>query len=195
MQAKEKSNRQKVMAQIHIAKKQLGLDNDVYRELLNHETGKTSCKTMSIAELFRVVHVMKQKGWKPKTPSNRRRMSPKSGNATIEGIDKIRAIWITMAKQGFVRDGSEAALDSYVKRMTAKYNKGAGVESVAWLKGKTVLVVLESIKNWHKRCQVDALAAKGIETVAGMITAIRIALMSYDRVCSIYNSAVEEGLL
>jgi phage gp16-like protein len=188
MQPNEKSNRQKVIAQIHIAKKQLGLDNDVYSCLLDHETSKASCSDMSLAELYRVLHVMKQKGFKPKrkSSSKSRRLSPPSGTTKVEEIDKIRAIWITMFNQNFVRDGSEAALDAYVKRMTAKHNKGLGVESVAWLEGKIVIVVIESLKNWHKRELIGALKNAGVVVAK---------TSAYDFVCEYYKEKVAEGIL
>ncbi len=55
-----------MMAKIHIAKKELGLDDDTYRDVLWRVTGKRSCKNMLIGELEAVVKDMEASGFKPK---------------------------------------------------------------------------------------------------------------------------------
>lgn len=57
------SNRQKMLSKIHIGKKQLGLDDDVYRDLLVQATGKRSCKDMTDNELAAVLNLLQQKGF------------------------------------------------------------------------------------------------------------------------------------
>ena len=55
--------RQKMISKIHIAKKQLDLDDDVYRDLLAQATGKRSCKDMMDNELAAVLNLLQQKGF------------------------------------------------------------------------------------------------------------------------------------
>lgn len=57
------TNRQKMISKIHIAQQQLGLDDDVYRDLLAQATGKRSCKDMSDNELAAVLNLLQQKGF------------------------------------------------------------------------------------------------------------------------------------
>jgi phage gp16-like protein len=156
-------NRNQLIQLIHIAKSQLALDDDTYRVMLLNLTDKDSCKSMSIKELESVISDMENRGFKRvlkngKTAS-KKRMSPKSGKAKFAEIDKIRAIWITMAKQGFVRDGSETALDAYVRRMT-KRNQNEGVDHVNWCNDRQAYAVLEALKSWHRRVMVDGLKAR-----------------------------------
>ena len=149
---------------INIAKSQLKLDEDVYRSMLKAATKKDSLRAMSLAELEQALEAFKQKGFKPKAKAapKGKRMSPSTAKANPKNkeITKIRAIWITMHKQGFVRDGSETALDSYVRRMTSKM-KSKGVDSVAWLDWKQSYSVLESLKNWHRREMLEVLTKAG----------------------------------
>lgn len=65
----------------------------------------------------------------------------------------MRAIWIEMHKAGIVRDGSEAALTAYAKRMSSQLNGGIGVDSLEWLERDTQLAiaVLEALKQWQRR--------------------------------------------
>lgn len=60
------STKKILMAKIHIAKKDLHLDDDTYRDVLWRVTGKRSCKDMTIAQLQDVVKDMEKSGFKPK---------------------------------------------------------------------------------------------------------------------------------
>lgn len=55
-----------LMAKVHIAKKDLGLDDDTYRDVLERVTGKRSCKGMTIAQLESVIKDMEAHGFTPK---------------------------------------------------------------------------------------------------------------------------------
>ena len=57
------THRQKMISKIHIAKKQLGLDDDVYRGLLSQATGLHSCKDMDDSQLAAVLNLLQQKGF------------------------------------------------------------------------------------------------------------------------------------
>ena len=55
-----------LMAKVHIAKKDLNLDDDTYRDVLERVTGKRSCKGMVIAELESVIKDMEGRGFNVK---------------------------------------------------------------------------------------------------------------------------------
>ncbi|MPW30478.1 DUF1018 domain-containing protein [Agarivorans sp. B2Z047] len=154
---KKNTPRKRLITLLHVAKQSLALDEDIYRAMLFDATGKRSAGDMSVRELEVVLECFKNRGFKPvsKRPK-KRRLSPKSGNAKNPVIDKIVAVWITMAKHGFLRDGSEAALDLYVRRMTLR-SKGKGVDSARWLDVDTAAPVLESLKQWHRRVMIAKL--------------------------------------
>jgi len=140
--------RRRLIAQIHIAKAFLGLDEDAYRVLLRTETGNSSCSDMTVPQLVRVVGRMRLSGWKPA-----RRLSPMSAHRKDKSlVDKIRALWIDMGAAGIVADASEPALERWVKRQTAKAN-GIGVDRLDWLERdrRLAVMVLESLKGWRAR--------------------------------------------
>ncbi|MBW4056961.1 MAG: regulatory protein GemA [Proteobacteria bacterium] len=58
----------------------------------------------------------------------------------------IRGIWIELHEIGAVRDPSEKALASYVKRMTT-------VAALQWLDVKQAQLVIEALKKWRKRVE------------------------------------------
>ena len=90
------SNTKKIlMAKIHIAKKDLGFDDDVYRDVLWRVTGKRSCKDMTIAELESVVKDMQNSGFKPKaTPKHGKKPDVIAKREPLMG--KIHAILADM---------------------------------------------------------------------------------------------------
>lgn len=159
------NERTRLIRLVQVGRRSLGLDDETYRELLTQQSGKCSAAALSIQELDKVLQAMKGAGFKPTVKrgvkgGKQKRLSPVSGTQvrTAE-IGVIRAIWITMAKHGLLRDGSETALNHYVERQTVRINKGVGVTRVAWLDGALAYSVLESLKLWHKREMIKALLA------------------------------------
>lgn len=169
------SNTKRLFTLINIAKTQLQLDEALYRSMLKHATGKNSLRAMTLSELEQVLECFKQKGFKPtrvksilnsnkkrikrniKPDIKGKRLSPVSGKAKVALIDKIRAIWITMSHHNIIQDGSETALDSYVRRMTKSQQQ---VDSVAWLNPQQANRVLESLKNWHRRELLERIQSR-----------------------------------
>lgn len=151
----EKDNRKAALAQIHIAKKQLDMDDDIYRDALEQVTGKRSCSEMHISELYKVIAHMEKCGFKTKRQpqksgrSGKKQFSPK---ASGQVIDVMRAIWIEMHREGIVDDGSEIALTRWAERQSSKLNGGVGIAELEWLeRTKHVGPVLESLKQWRSR--------------------------------------------
>ena len=159
------NERTRLIRLVQVGRRSLGLGDATYRELLTQQSGKCSAAALSIQELDKVLQAMKGAGFKPTVKrgvkgGKQKRLSPVSGTQvrTAE-IGVIRAIWITMAKHGLLRDGSETALNHYVERQTVRINNGVGVAEVSWLDGALAYSVLESLKHWHKREMVKALQA------------------------------------
>lgn len=136
-------------AQIHIAKKQLGMDDDTYRAVLKRATSKTSSADMSVTELHRAIAEFKKLGFKPKSSKG---YSPKSRGTRV---DKLRAIWISMGKRGFV-NGSEDALLNWVQNSLLRRNK-ASIDSLNWLNDHPEINrLIEQLKNWQARLEDKA---------------------------------------
>ncbi|MCS3766916.1 phage gp16-like protein [Aeromonas hydrophila] len=159
------NERTRLFRLVQVGRRSLGLDEETYRELLAQQSGKRSAAELTLQELDKVLLVMKGAGFKPTVKrgvkgGKQKRLSPVSGTQVRAAeIGVIRAIWITMAKHGLLRDGSETALNHYVERQTVRINNGVGVSEVAWLSEALAYPVLESLKNWHKREMVKALQA------------------------------------
>lgn len=91
-----------LIAKIHIAKKDLGLDDGSYRDVLGRVTGKNSSKNMTVNELEAVINEFKRYGWKPKASPTTQKRYGKKPTASVERpsrqaiIDKVGAILADM---------------------------------------------------------------------------------------------------
>ena len=133
--------RKRELAQIHIAKQQLGLDDETYRQMLWTVARVASSKDLDWVGRKTVIDHLKAKGFKIKPAKN---ADTTRSLADDELSKKIRALWIELHAAGAVRDSSEKALGSYVKRMTR-------VSALQWLNAKQASVIIESLKSWLGR--------------------------------------------
>ena len=132
------------LAKIHIAKKQLGLDDDTYRDMLERVTSKRSSKGMNNKQHTAVLDEFKRLGWK----SDFKR---KRGGGSLTGpyAKKLQALWIAGWNLGLVDNRKDAALIAFVKRQT-------GIQSMAWLRDpEDADKAVEALKKWLERGGVD----------------------------------------
>ncbi len=137
----------RLIGMIHVAKNQLGLDDDTYRALLLDLTGKDSCSRMTVKEQWRVIEELKRKGFQKKPTHKGKRL------VSDPQAKKIRALWLTMADCGIVRDRSEKALASCMRRFTGRTLEDATV--------KQCQAMIEILKQWLGRCD-DPKETRGL---------------------------------
>lgn len=103
--------RQSRIAKVHIAKKELQLDEDDYRQILFDETGQMSAGDCDERQLNALIARFEAKGWKSR---------PKKGGARRPAqhpmAKKARAMWISLHQLGVVKNPSEKALEAFAKR-------------------------------------------------------------------------------
>lgn len=118
-----------VLSKIHIAKGQLGMDDDSYRAmLLRISNGKTnSSKGLTLAQAEKVLEEFKAKGWKPK-PSSKSKGKPKNFDQMPARITKIEALLADMRLPW-------AYADALARQMFK-------VERIAWVKATKQLDAL-----------------------------------------------------
>lgn len=79
------------LAKIHIAKAQLGLDDDTYRTLLARVAGVRSAKELSPRQIGAVLAEFERLGWQSKPAKNSGRKVPKPAPERQKLIGKIEA--------------------------------------------------------------------------------------------------------
>ncbi len=132
------------LAKIHIAKKELGLDDDAYRDVLWSLFEKDSAKYLTDRQAADLISHFKSLGWKPKYKDGRRRPPAESRQSR-----KIWALWMELHRRGIVKSSTPAALGAFVKRIT-------GIHSMQWLTPAQANQVIEALKAWQKRTEKDS---------------------------------------
>lgn len=129
-------SRRTMLACVHIARKDLGLDEEAYREVVSRvSSGRcSSAGDLTERELERMIASFKSRGWRGGRPQ-------RSGSPHVR---KIWALWGDMCRKGLVREPTRKALRAFVVRMT-------DVADPEWLTPAQAGVVIEALKAWQAR--------------------------------------------
>lgn len=171
------ARRRSMLAKIHVAKKQLALADDDYRQIMMQETGHDSAGDCSEAELERVIGRLQAQGFKP---------LPKAGPGAARRpaqhpvARKARALWISLYHLGAVRSPDEKALEAFAKRQLK-------CERLVWANQSDGYKLIEALKKMaqkHGWPQTDA-SGNNLDTRAlheGLCKAILWKLKGMDEV-------------
>jgi len=151
------SNRQRLIRLIHVAKRDLSLDDDTYRSILQRFGRKESSSDLTVPELEQVLEHLKRSGFKVRSkgkPAKPKVVKAKPSRPLAQDAEskKIRALWLFLHELGAVKNPSEEALASYVKRI-------AGVDALQWISGEQAERLIETMKKWAMRFLPDAVKA------------------------------------
>lgn len=128
------------IAAMHVARKQLDLDEDVYRAKLIAITGKSSAKDMTEAERQKVLGEFRKVGFRP-APGRA------AGRRQLTGpyAKKLQALWIAAWNLGLVDDRDDKAMLAFVKRQT-------GLDDTRFLHhADDGRAAIEGLKGWLRR--------------------------------------------
>jgi phage gp16-like protein len=132
------------LAKIHIAKKELGLTDEVYRDILSMRFGVNSAAKLTDRQATVLLNTFKAKGWKERK-SKKASTSPMYIDAQMR---KVVAMWITLGQKSVLRNSSDQALQAYVKRMTKRDN-------LKWCNRDDLYLLIEGLKSWGTRNGVE----------------------------------------
>jgi phage gp16-like protein len=141
--------RNKLIAKIHVAKKQLKLADDDYRGLILGSTDgeADSCKDCNEYQLEQVLAALTRQGFTPVIDASKVKLSPKTKDkADPTQVDAIRALWIDLANKGVIRNRSDDAIQRFAKRLTQ-------VDRLEWLDTKQCQTVLAALNNMKKQAE------------------------------------------
>lgn len=136
-------HRRTMIAKIFVARKQLAMDEDDYRQGLFDATGKTSLRECSEADLARVLEWLRRVGFAPRPGA--------AGVAQHPMARKARALWISLHHLGVVHNPGEPALEAFARRQL-------GCDKLVWARQSDAARLIEALKAMAERAgwaQVD----------------------------------------
>lgn len=151
----DRGHRNRLIQLIHVAKRQLHLDDDAYRALLQEVTGKESCRGLGIRDLNAVVDHLVSKGFQPTGAPRvqmRRYRGPgkpvESKSVIDQQIGKMMSLWHELADLGAVRNREMSALRAFIC-------KRCKVDRAEWMSPAQAVQLIEMLKSWLKRVEED----------------------------------------
>ena len=134
------------LAAIHVAIKQLGLDDDTYRAMLSNLTGGRiiSAGDATADERRTIIEHLRKVGFK--------KIPPRPADNAQDRM--ARALWLDCAKIGAIRDRREKAFLKFVKRIT-------GVDRLEWINAEDANKVIEALKSIKRRKEDAEAEAEG----------------------------------
>lgn len=138
--------RQRLIKLIHVARRELSMDEPTYRTLLQSAGKADSASKMAVPALLAVLERLQKSGFviRPKAGDRRQVINPDAS--------KVRALWLFLHALGAVRDPSEKALAAYVMRI-------AKVDDLRWARGDAITALIETLKKWAMRYLPAAVAS------------------------------------
>ena len=146
--------RRAMLAKVHIARKELRLDDEAYGDVLQRVTGLDSARTLTDPQLDLVLREFKRLGWKGPAGTGARSQKP--------NVRMIHGIWKDL--RPYLTDPSPEALRAFVGRQTRSVLHPEGVAAPEFLDGRQANLVLEGLKAWlarvrRERAHAEAAAA------------------------------------
>lgn len=136
-------HRRSLIAKVHVARKELGLDEETYRGVLAEVTGKTSAGDCDDHQLVAVLNHFKLRGFQVRTRA-----------ADHPSARKARALWISLHQLGVVHNPSEKALEAFAARQL-------GCERMQWARQSDCFRLIEALKAMAERAGWPQRGANG----------------------------------
>ncbi len=132
---------------IHVAARQLGLDEDTRRALQLAETGKASLATMTDAEGDKVLQALKQRGFK--AASKARAAAPRGD------IRFAHVLWGKLHAAEAVKVKGAAGLNAFVRARFEKAWGAVPLDVDQMRDGRQIAALLQALKGMCDRAKVE----------------------------------------
>lgn len=153
------ARRRSMLGKVHIACKQLNMDEDDYRQIVFDRTGRTSLTDASEQQIAAVLDVMKAKGFRP---------LPKKGKAPVAQhpmARKARALWMSLYHLNVVHNPAEQALEAFAARQL-------GCEKLVWARQSDAYRLIEALKDMARRAGWEVTGGTPIAAQESLCAAI-----------------------
>lgn len=136
--------RARLLKAMHARARERGLDEATRRDLIERvSAGRTrSARDLTMQELVDVIDAMGSRTLKP-AANQARQTTPRSQRRPQ--VAKAVALWRSLYNLGVTRDGSERALDAFVR------GQNFGVDALTWADAPALNKIIEALKDWLVR--------------------------------------------
>lgn len=131
-------HRRAMIAKINVARHQLAMAEDDYRQGLLQATGRLSLRECDDRQLEKMLDWLKSKGFRPLPKSGAK------GTAQFPAAKKARALWISLYHLGVVHNPAEEALEAFAC-------KQLGCERFVWARQSDCHKLIEALKAMAER--------------------------------------------
>lgn len=129
---------------INIAKNELALDEDTYRDLLFRVTGETSLRAMNGGQKDAVLTELKSKGFRPRR-GGKRKAAPRAD------VRYCHVLWRLLHEEGHARVSGAKGLNYFVRaRFEGKWGH-VPIDIDTLTDSAQINDVLEALKAWCRR--------------------------------------------
>lgn len=164
--------RRGLLAQVHIARKKLAMEDDDYRTLLERVTGHRSAKDCDDSQLRDAVAQFQGMGFRPSGGVAKRR--DLGASLTVR---KARAMWISLYQLGAIEDASDAALETFGRRQLH-------VDRLRWANEREGFRLIEALKaiadrhGWEQRVSSRLPTRERIRLLKDRLVAAQLARLA-----------------
>lgn len=137
-------NRLAMLAKVHVARKQMGLDEPAYRGVLTRVTGHDSAGACDAGALARLLAEFERLGWSPGRSARRDHRGH---------VRKIWAIWAEL--RPLLAQADDETLRGFVRRQTRSVKNPDGIGAPEWLDAAEATKVIEGLKGWLARVKQE----------------------------------------
>lgn len=136
--------RSRELAAIHMGKKALGWDDELYRAVLKEVTGLDSAKDLDASQRAAVLDLMRLRGFTRAGLPDYDKRKEELAKRTKPQIAMIRGLWEELRQLGAIQSDQPRALRQFCKRMT-------GLSSLDWISPEQGQVIIEGLKAMRDR--------------------------------------------
>lgn len=165
--------RRALLAQVHIARKSLAMEEDDYRAVLERVTGHASAKECSDQQLRDAIAEFEALGFRPHGGKAAKRRPIGKSNT----VRKARAMWISLYQLGAIEDGSDAALEAFGQRQLR-------VERLQWANEREGYKLIEAMKaiaaryGWDQRVPSRLPSAERVRVLKDRLVGAQLARLA-----------------
>lgn len=135
---------------IHVACRELGLDNDARRDLQLVATGKASMRDMDETDLQRVIDRLKASGFEEKKPGPRKHKAAPRADLRL-----IHVLWRKLGEAGVLDRPGRAGLNAFVRSQFGETWSSVPADVDMLRDWKQIDAVINALVSWGKRAKIE----------------------------------------